>query len=96
MVIWIRLRASLQFYKRLREGWISRHASLILVELDEDVDTCRILSDEDLKVGIGEYTFLAGETNSLLPADYFLSRLRELILKKMEQRENKLKRAILE
>ena len=87
-------QASLEFYKKLREGWISRHASLILVELDKDVDTCRILSDEDLKVGIGEYTFLAGETNSLLPADYFLSRLKELILKKLEQRENKLKRAI--
>jgi methylenetetrahydrofolate reductase (NADPH) len=89
-------QASLQFYKKLSEGWISRHASLILVELDKDVDSCRILSDEDLKVGIGEYTFLAGETRSLLPAEYFLSRLKELILKKMEQRENKLKRSILD
>ena len=89
-------QASLLFYKKLREGWISRHSSLILVELDKDVDTCRILSDEDLKVGIGEYTFLAGETNSLLPAEYFLNRLKELILKKMAQRENKLKRSILD
>ncbi len=89
-------QAALLFYKQLREGWISRHASLILVELDNEVDLCRILSDEDLKVGIGEYTFLAGETSPLLPADFFLSRLKELILKKMEQRENKLKRAILD
>jgi methylenetetrahydrofolate reductase (NADPH) len=89
-------QTALRFYQQLREGWISRHASLIMVELDRDVDTCRILSDEDLKVGIGEYTFLAGETNSLFSAEYFLGRLRELILKKMEQRENKLKRSILD
>ncbi|HSW57658.1 MAG TPA: methylenetetrahydrofolate reductase C-terminal domain-containing protein [Dehalococcoidales bacterium] len=86
----------LRFYKRLREGWISRHASLILVELDLQIDSCRILSDENLKLGIGEYTFLSGETSPLFSPEYVLDRLRELIFKKLGQRENKLKNSILD
>jgi hypothetical protein len=87
--------AVINFYRQLREGWISHHASILVVELNTSRDTQRILTDENLVVGIGEYTFLAGATSPLLPTEYFLPRLREVITKKLEERTNKLKASIL-
>ena len=61
----------LKFYRQLREGWISHHASLLVVELNTSEDSHRILSDENLAVGIGEYTFLTGATSPLLPSNIY-------------------------
>ena len=83
------------FYSRLREGWISRHASLLVVELDTESGHSRVLSEENLVLGIGEYTFMAGETSPMLSSDNFLVRLKELVYKKLKLRENRLKDAIL-
>ncbi len=85
-----------QFYRELREGWISRHSSLLLIELDTEKDSHRILGDENLVVGLGEYTFLAGETSPLLPAGFFLTRLKQVIEKKLKDRENKFKATMLD
>jgi len=86
----------LKFYRELREGWISRHSSLLVVELNTSEDSHRILSEENLEVGIGEYTFLAGATSPLLPTEYFLPRLKELISLKLKERENTLRSSILD
>jgi len=81
--------AALGLYRKLREGWISHHASLLVVELNTSEDSHRILSDDSLMVGIGEFNFLAGVINPLLPAGHLLPRLKEIINKKLKERENK-------
>jgi methylenetetrahydrofolate reductase (NADPH) len=88
--------AVLKFYRELREGWISRHTSLLVVELNTSEDRHRILSEENLVVGIGEYTFLSGATSPLLPSEYLLPRLKEIIRDKLEKRNNVLKASILD
>jgi methylenetetrahydrofolate reductase (NADPH) len=85
----------LKFYRELREGWISRHTSLLVVELNTSENSHRILSEENMEVGVGEYTYLAGATSPLLPSEYLLPRLREIIRHKLQKRENVLRSSIL-
>jgi methylenetetrahydrofolate reductase (NADPH) len=83
-------------YRELRAGWISRHASLLIVEFDPSKNAHRILSDENLTVGIGGYAIEEGSAVGSLPADQLLSRLAEVIAQKLKGRANKLKRSILD
>ncbi len=85
-----------RLYRDLRDGWISHHASLLVVELDTYANTHRIMSDENLTMGIGEYFFLAGSTSPFLPAEYLVPRLSEIISRILKARENQLKNAMLD
>ncbi len=86
----------IEYYRQLREGWISRHSSVLVVELNTADQANRILSDENLVVGIGEYQYLAGATCPLFPTELLLPRLKEIIYKKLDERTNKLKNSILD
>jgi methylenetetrahydrofolate reductase (NADPH) len=84
-----------KFYRELREGWISRHSALVVVELNTSAGRYRILNDENLEVGAGEYHFSTGASSPLIPSDYFLSRLREKITAKLREGTNELKASLL-
>ena len=56
--------AVVKLYRNLQEGWISHHASLLVVEYNENKNAYRILSDESLSVEIGEYSLLKGATGN--------------------------------
>ena len=88
--------AVVKLYRNLQEGWISHHASLLVVEYNENKNAYRILSDESLSVEIGEYSLLKGATGPFLPADSLLPGLEEIIAGKLKARENRLKNALLE
>ncbi len=86
----------IKLYKDLREGWISRHASVIVVELNEIENTHRILSDENLKTDIGNYPLSEGSEYPFRTAGALLPRLSEIIAEKLESRGNRLKNALKE
>jgi methylenetetrahydrofolate reductase (NADPH) len=86
--------AVLKLYGQLREGWISRHASLLVVELNAADNTYRILGDEDLMLGIGEYAFQKGSASLFQPADHLVAALQQTIAEKLKERENQLKNAM--
>jgi methylenetetrahydrofolate reductase (NADPH) len=86
---------ALKLYRELREGWISHHASLLVVEFNASKNTYRILGDENLTMRIGEYAFSAGSAGALLPAEHFLPRFEKIIAQKLKERENRLKNAML-
>ncbi|MBN2321627.1 MAG: methylenetetrahydrofolate reductase C-terminal domain-containing protein [Acidobacteria bacterium] len=83
-------------YKDLREGWISRHASILIVELNEIENTHRILSDENLETGIVNYFLKEGSESPFQSAGALLPRLSEIIAEKLKSRENRLKNALQE
>jgi methylenetetrahydrofolate reductase (NADPH) len=84
----------LKFYHVLREGWISRHSSIIIVE--PSGESVRVLSDENLGLEIGEHTFVTPVASPLIPLGKLSSELKEIIQKKLRARENKLKSSILD
>jgi methylenetetrahydrofolate reductase (NADPH) len=84
----------LRFYNKLKEGWITRHSSLLFVGLFNAGKLPGIPEDEFLSVGVGEYALLTGDTSPLLPAQYLSSQLKEAIHLKLQQRVNKLKSAM--
>jgi methylenetetrahydrofolate reductase (NADPH) len=85
----------LRLYRNLREGWISRHASLFIVETNDSENTFRVLGEENLTTSIGEYTLAAGLPASFLPAEHFIPRLSETIVRNLKSRENRFKNAML-
>ncbi len=84
-----------KLYGDLREGWISHHASLLIVESDPSGSAFRILGDENLTMGVGDFTFLAGTAGTFLAAENLLPELSKTIARKLRERENRLKRAML-
>jgi methylenetetrahydrofolate reductase (NADPH) len=87
--------AVLKMYRDLREGWISHHASLLVVEKKAVEKKYRILSDENLMMGIGEYALLARSSSAFLPLDSLIPRLKETIAKKFKDRDNQLKNSMV-
>jgi methylenetetrahydrofolate reductase (NADPH) len=85
-----------ELYRRLSEGWISRHASLLIVERSDSENTCRILSDEDLTMAIGGLDLIRGDAVPFAPAEDLLNRLKQIIGKKLRERRNQLKAAMLD
>jgi methylenetetrahydrofolate reductase (NADPH) len=85
----------LNLYRALREGWIAHHATLLLVELNVSENSCRVLSDENLRMGIGEYAFLSGSSSPSLPIEDLVPTLNGIIAKKLKDRENRLKNSML-
>jgi methylenetetrahydrofolate reductase (NADPH) len=83
-------------YRDLQEGWISHHASLLLVEQNTSDNTCRILSNENLATGIGGHALSQGTASPFLTLDQLVPKLAETIAKKLKERENHLRNAILD
>jgi methylenetetrahydrofolate reductase (NADPH) len=90
------LEGIVQYYRRLREGWISRHSSIIIFQANAGEKTFRILDETNLEIGIAGYTYAPGQPAPFLPLDRLLPELREIIQKKLDARVNKLKAAILD
>jgi methylenetetrahydrofolate reductase (NADPH) len=84
-----------QLYRDLQEGWISHHASLMVVEFKLHENTFRILSDENRMMGIGEYA-VTGSAGPFLPMENLLPRLREIIAQKLKDRENHFRNSMLD
>jgi methylenetetrahydrofolate reductase (NADPH) len=80
--------------REIQDGWISHHASLLIIEHNESDNTHRILSDEDLTVGIGGYSLRTGSAGLPAPPDSLLPELSEIIARKLKARENRLKNAL--
>ena len=85
----------LALYRKLHDGWISHHASLLIVETNDSENTFRILGEENLTMSIGEYAFWSRPAAPFLPAEYFLPRLTEAITRNLKARENRFKNAML-
>jgi methylenetetrahydrofolate reductase (NADPH) len=83
-------------YRELREGWISRHSTLIWVEADASGRTYRILGDENLNSGIGNKFFQIGKTSPSLSGESLAGELKEIITQKLGKRENGLRASILD
>ena len=84
--------AVLKLYRELREGWISRHASFLVLEMNDDENTHRIFDDEDL--ASAEFAIPERSPGSFQPADRLVPALQRLIAEKLKQRENQLKNAM--
>ncbi len=87
--------AVLKLYRDLREGWISHHASLLVVERKAIENKYRILSDENLMMGIGGYALSAGSSSAFLELHDFIPKLKKAISKKLKDRENQLRNSIM-
>jgi methylenetetrahydrofolate reductase (NADPH) len=86
--------AILALYRELRDGWISHHASLLIVEFNDSEKNFRILSDENLSMSIGEYAYATGSASPRLPTEYLIPRLTEAISQKLKARENRFKNSM--
>lgn len=87
--------SALKLYRNLREGWISHHASLLFVDLNDGDKTFRILGEEHLTTSIGEYALRPGPPVPFLPAERLLPLLSEAISRNLKARENRFKNAML-
>jgi methylenetetrahydrofolate reductase (NADPH) len=85
----------LNLYRKLREGWISHHASLLIVETNDSDTTFRILGEENLTMSIGDYTFRTSPPAPFQPAEHFIPRLSDTIARNIKARENRFKNAML-
>jgi methylenetetrahydrofolate reductase (NADPH) len=80
----------------LREGWISHHASLLVVEINVHQNTFRIVSDDNLMMGIGGLPFLAESAGPFLPMENLLPELEDIIAGQLRARENHFKNSMLD
>jgi hypothetical protein len=87
-------QALLSFYRDLREGWISHHASILIVERNAAENSARILSDENLSMSIGGMAFAAGSVSPTLPAGQLVPALKETITDKLKARENRFRKSM--
>jgi methylenetetrahydrofolate reductase (NADPH) len=85
--------AVVKLYRELREGWISHHASLFIIE--NQAGCHRILGDENISLSIGEHALSSGSSSDFLAAEPFALKLRDVIVRKLERRENRFKNAML-
>ncbi|HTY62950.1 MAG TPA: methylenetetrahydrofolate reductase C-terminal domain-containing protein [Acidobacteriota bacterium] len=85
-----------RFYWDLREGWISHHASLLIIESDESNKTFRILGEENLTMSIGGHDFRSSPPAPFLPAERLIPLLGETIARNLKARENRFKNAMLD
>jgi methylenetetrahydrofolate reductase (NADPH) len=86
----------IDLYRDLQEGWISHHASLLLVEQNTVENAYRILSNENLVTGFGGRPLSAGTVSPFLTLEQLIPKLAERIAKKFKARENQLRNAILD
>jgi methylenetetrahydrofolate reductase (NADPH) len=79
----------------IREGWISHHVSLLVIETNAEENAYRILSDENLAMALGEHALQKGASELSFPVEQLLQRLQEAIAEKLHQRENRFRNAML-
>jgi methylenetetrahydrofolate reductase (NADPH) len=82
-------------YRKLQKGWISHHASMLIIEFKEGERTFRLLGDENLSTRIGEYPVIEGFSSSFMPAENLVPELREAIAKKLNARENRFRASMM-
>jgi methylenetetrahydrofolate reductase (NADPH) len=87
--------AVLAFYRELRDGWISHHASVLIVEFKESGNAFRMLSDENLIMSIGENAFSPGSASPFLQVEDLPYKLNEIIARKLKARENRFRNSML-
>jgi methylenetetrahydrofolate reductase (NADPH) len=68
----------------LREGWISHHAALVVVELDTFAHAYRIVSD------------FAHPAGPMLPDESLVSELKKVLIQKLKEKENRFKNALVD
>jgi len=83
-------------YTQLREGWISHHSSLLVVEAKTAENSYRIVGDESPIVGISGYELWKDSAAPFQPLKQFLPHMKEAIARKLKEKENHLKRAMLD
>ncbi len=84
----------LKYYRDLREGWISRHSTILVVSRTPDGQAYRILGDKEIALCTSEYAYVAGSDTPPIPPELLPAELKEIISQKMAQRRNKLKASI--
>ena len=86
-----------ELHRRLREGWITRHIPLLVVDMNPQDPARRVLSmEEGLQVEADEYIALAGaERTAVSGLAEPIVRLRERLRDRLQGRLNSLKAAIL-
>jgi methylenetetrahydrofolate reductase (NADPH) len=87
--------ATAALWRKLQEGWISHHASTLIVEFNESEKTFRILSNENMNVSIGEYPVITGSASSFLPVENLVAGLREAVAQKLNAGENRFKNSMM-
>ncbi|HSW39737.1 MAG TPA: methylenetetrahydrofolate reductase C-terminal domain-containing protein [Acidobacteriota bacterium] len=85
-----------RLYRNLREGWISRHASLLIIDAYGDGNTCRILGDGHLTMKIGGHAFREGDVAPVFPEAELESRLRETVGELLRAPKNFFKDSMLD
>ena len=80
-----------RLYHELRQGWISRHSSVLLVEPDPAGDSFHLLDENYLDV---ELVPRPGRKPPAVPGDHLISGLKEAVAAKLRERQNKLKAAL--
>jgi methylenetetrahydrofolate reductase (NADPH) len=85
-----------RLYAGIRGGWISHHASLLILEMNIAENKCRILGDDNLVTSIGEYVLSEGAASLYFPADQLVPKLQLAILEQIGRRDNRFKNAMLD
>jgi methylenetetrahydrofolate reductase (NADPH) len=85
-----------QLYAEIRGGWISHHASLLVVEMNAEENSCRILGDENIATRIGEHVLSEGAAGLFFPADQLVPKLQLAISEQLGHRENRFRNAMLD
>ena len=83
-------------YRKLREGWISRHSSLLMIRKEAVGDSYRILDEDNREERIGETVILKGDDSPPVPFNSLLPVLKEKIRSVLKDRTNALKTSILD
>jgi methylenetetrahydrofolate reductase (NADPH) len=89
------LGAVSQLYRDLKEGWISHHASMLIIELKTRENTFRILSDETRIMETGAYASM-GSAGLFQPMQNLLPRLKEIIDQNLKDRENHFRKSMMD
>ena len=84
-----------RLYAEIRGGWISHHASLLVLEFLPDENAHWTISDGNPAAGTGVHAFLNASDGPFVPAEELLPRLRDILAQKLEERENKFRNAML-
>ena len=86
----------LKLYGDLREGWISHHASILLIERRAAENTYRIWTEEDLPGGAGGSAALKSSERPFQPSGQLLPELQKAIAAKLRERENQFENSMLD
>lgn len=83
-----------RIYRLLKEGWISHHASILVIEFEMPRNSYRILSDENVTMELGGRGFITGTASPFLPEADLSRELRNTIARILHARENHFKNAM--